>query len=213
MLADIIILLIGLGYVATFYRAGIWTNLITIVNLITASLLALNYFEPAASWIESKDPSYTYLVDFLMLWGIFCLSMSLMRSVTDYLSKVNVRFKQVLDVPLGGLLSCWAAWLMMSFTALTLHAAPLLRNFLGFMATPETRTVFGLGPDHRLLAFMQKESTGSLAQTVRFIQPDGSVTRGPRMFDPRGEFIFKYGDRRDLLDKHYQATGSLRVRP
>jgi hypothetical protein len=67
---------------------------------------------------------------------------------------------------------------------MTLHMAPLGRNYLGgdFQPKPDSEMLFGLEPDHRWLGFAQKMSRGVYAC--------GNV------FDPRADFILKYAHRR-----------------
>ena len=54
------------------YPDGLWSNAIRLVNTITAALLATNFFEPVAQWLDNKvSASYTYLWDFLPSGGCF----------------------------------------------------------------------------------------------------------------------------------------------
>jgi hypothetical protein len=186
--------------VAMLATGGVWSNFITLFNVITAALLAVNYYEPLADWLQSQASSYTYLMDFVALWLIFAASMGLMRAATDALSKVKVKFKKPIDFGVGIFLACWTGWVMVCFATMTLHTAPLSRNFMGFQTKPETRMFFGLAPDHTWLAFVQKESQGSLARGIRQKHADGKLTDGNK-FDPNGEFILKYGERRARFEK------------
>jgi len=211
MYINLLLILIFAACMASLAQAGIWSNLITLINVITAALLAVNYWEPAADWLESKDNSYTYLLDFVVLWGIFGFSAAFLRAATDSLSKVKVRFKKPIDTGVGIFLACWIGWVLICFTTMTLHTAPLALNFMGFQPEPSSRMFIGPAPDHVWLGFVQKESTGALSRKAVVKQADGKVTTGSRKFDPDGEFILKYGDRRAKLEEHYQKTGSIRV--
>lgn len=196
------LLLLGgfVGITAALAQAGIWSNLLTLVNVITAGLLAVNYYEPLANWLQTQAPSYTYLLDFLALWAVFALAMGVLRAATDAVSTVKVKFQKSVDLGVGIFLAAWIAWLVVGFAALTLHTAPLSRNFLGFQPTPESRMFYGLAPDHTWLGFVQKESQGALARGVTLKYPDGHEESGNK-FDPQGEFILKYGERRASFEK------------
>ena len=85
----------------------------------------------------------------------------------------------------GPLMAVWVGWVMVCFATMTFHTAPLSRNFLGFQEQPDTKMLFGLAPDRLWLAWMHRESRGSLSRMGH-----------PNPFDPRGEFILKYGNRR-----------------
>ena len=205
MYINLLLLAIFVGCAASLATAGLWSNFITLVNVITAALLAVNYWEPLADWLQAKDSSYTYLFDFVALWGIFGVGMGLLRPVTDALSKVKVKFIKPVDLGVGIFLACWVGWVLVCFATMTLHTAPLSRTFLGFQKTPETRMFFGLAPDHTWLGFVQKESQGALARNIQVKHPDGKLTNGNK-FDPDGEFILKYGERRARFEKEPGIT-------
>jgi hypothetical protein len=71
---------------------------------------------------------------------------------------------------------------------MTLHTAPMARNFLGggFQADPKDKMFFGLGPDRIWLGWVQRESRGALCRVSGAVVP----------FDQQGDFILRYGARR-----------------
>jgi hypothetical protein len=75
---------------------------------------------------------------------------------------------------------------LVCFTLMTLHMAPLGREFLFGSFQPEKRMVLGLAPDRQLLGFMQNISMGAYAR--------GAGT--DHVFDPNGEYMLKYASRR-----------------
>lgn len=201
MNVDILLLVLFLVVAGSLAMAGLWSNLLTLVNVIFAGLLAVSCYEPLAKWLDGQMASLTYIWDFVALWLIFAAAMGLSRAVTDAVSPVKVKFKRPVDQAGGILLACWVAWVVVCFTTLTLHTAPLSRNFLGFQPEPSSRMFFGLAPDHRWLGFVQKESTGALARTATLKFPDGHQETGPNKFDPQGEFVLKYSERRSKFEK------------
>ena len=56
ILLPIIILLIMLMVVALLMPYGLWGNAINLINVVTAALLATNFWEPASSWLTGKIP-------------------------------------------------------------------------------------------------------------------------------------------------------------
>ena len=56
--------------VAMTFAEGMWSNAIRLVNLVTAGLLAMNFYEPVAQRLEGMLPSYTFMLDYLVLWGL-----------------------------------------------------------------------------------------------------------------------------------------------
>jgi hypothetical protein len=170
-----------------------------------AGLLAINFFEPLADWFESSQPTYTYLWDFMAIWAVFCLSMIILRVFSDKISVTRVRFKGPIDLGVGAFLAAWVAWLMVGFTTLTLHLAPLSTNFLGFYEKPDSRTFLGIVPaDRQWLGLAQKMSIGSFStappEDLPADQRDVDFSE-LNVFDPRGEYIFKYHERRAIFEK------------
>ena len=198
----ILMCMILFAVVATCFTEGIWSNAVRLINVVTAALLAVNFFEPLARVLDGWQPSYTYLWDFLSLWGLFSVSLLVFRETTDRISKVNVRFLKLADRIGGVVLSVWIGWVMVCFTLMTLHTAPLGRNFLfgGFLTQTDSKMMFGLAsPDVEWLAFTQKMSTGAFA--------------GSEEFDPNAEFMSKYATRRTNLESHVTAHDSLLIGP
>jgi hypothetical protein len=190
--------------VAFTFNEGLWGAAILFCNVLMAAVLATNFFEPVANWLESMLSGYTYWCDFVAVWLCFALFVVILRLVSDYFaSRHRVRFKKPLDVGGGLFFAGWIGWLMVQFTFFTLHLAPLERNPMGFQEKPETRNFFGLGPDRNWIAFVHNLSkNGSLNRTPPQSDPNAYV------FDPQGDFILKYGSRR----KAFEAEPGLGVR-
>jgi hypothetical protein len=191
--------------VATCFSEGIWSNVVRLINVITAGLLAMNFFEPLARSLDSWQPSYTYVWDFLSLWGLFGVFLLILREITDRVSRVNVRFLKLADRIGGVVLSLWIGWVMVCFTMMTLHTAPLGRNFLfgGFSTEKDASMMFGMAsPDVEWLGFTYKMANGAFA---------GSAA--PEEVDKLADFMPKYATRRTELQKHIAAMDSLRVGP
>jgi hypothetical protein len=193
--------------VATLYADGMWSNAIGLINVVTAALLATNFFEPVAQRLEQWDASFTYVWDFLALWGLFAVFLIILRTATDRISHVQVKFLKVADRIGSGIFAVWIGWVMICFTMMTLHTAPLARNFLfdGFKA--ENKMVLGFAPDRQWLAFVQKESQGAFCRSAAPAEAEKFV------FDPNGEFMPKYATRRANLEKNVATKDSLRVGP
>jgi len=167
---------------------GLWHSLITFFNVLVAALIATNYFEPISEWLDYNGPTFTYLIDFLVVWALFAAVFMTLRMLTDMFSRVKVRFIKPVDMAGGFLMAFWTGWVFVCFAMMTLHTAALPRNYLGgaFQPKPESRMVLGLAPDRQWLALVHRLSKESL-------RPVGSENR---VFDPQGEFVLRYGARR-----------------
>lgn len=172
---------------------GIWGNGILLIIVVSSGLLAVSYFEPLADYLQSMEPTYTYLFDFLAFWAVFAISAGVLRALTDKLSTVKVKFRKPFDQIGGMILGAWVGWAMICVTLMSLHSAPLARNFMqgAFQEKPNTRMFLGLAPDRLWLGFAQKSSEGAFSAG----QP----------FDPFGEYILKYSERRARFETEPQA--------
>ena len=92
-----ILLMILLFCIGFLFAEGMWSNVLRFLTVVAFALLATNYFEPVADQLDAWMPSYTYCWDFVALWGLFAVFVSLFRAITDQLSKVKVRFPAKID--------------------------------------------------------------------------------------------------------------------
>ncbi|MCC7083820.1 MAG: CvpA family protein [Pirellulales bacterium] len=186
-IALLVIFFICLGMI---FNEGLWGAAVMFINVLLSAMIATNFFEPLATWANSQMGSYTYLIDFVSLWLIFCVSLIVLRILTDTLSRYRVRFKKPVDIGGGLFFAAWIGWLMIQFSLFTLHTSPLSRNFFGgdFQPEPNSAMFFGLAPDRNWMAFMHK------------MGEDGSLGTGTP-FDKEGDFILRYGTRRKTFEK------------
>jgi hypothetical protein len=210
MILNLVLLLIWIVCIAFLWNEGLWSIMLSFLNTILAAIVATNYFEPVANLLEKQQATFTYFWDFLALWFLFAITYGLMRAVTDSLSRVRVRFKMPVEQTGRVLLSVLTGWVFVSFVTMTLHTAPLSRSsFRGsFQPTPSDQNFFGLGPDLAWLGFFQNASRGGYSQPDATAQATDPADRGLRVFDPQGEFVLKYGTRR----QHLSEEPSMRVR-
>ena len=201
MYINILLALILFGAVASSVNNGLWSNMVLLINLVSAGLVATCYYEPVAELFDDFIPTWGAATDFLSVWLVFAASLGFLSFITDYLSQVKVRFLRPVDKFGGIFLSCWIGWVTVCFSTMTLHMAPLDRNYLfgAFQPTPTARMFFGLAPDHRWLAFVQKMSRGLYSCSKM------------QMFDPHADFVLKYAARRASLEHNgsWDAPGPL----
>ena len=215
----LLFLVIFVGSVAALYTEGMWGNAIRLINVITAGLLATNYWEPAARWLEGFNENFstfTYLWDFLAFWGLFAGFMIVFRLLTDRISRVKVRFLKLADRIGSVFFAMWIGWVMICLTAMSLHMAPMGRDFFFGSFVPEQRARGILCPEIKWLGFVQKQSRGALCRTASEQDIKNVPAWGEdktRTFDPRGEFMPKYATRRARLEAYNKEYKAVRVRP
>ncbi len=185
----LVLLLIFLACVAALWFQGLWSNLVTLINMLIAMMLAFNYFEPVAKLLVNQERSYNYLYDYVVLWLLFAISFGILRLITDFASPRRVVFNFWVEMVGRSVLAVWIAWLFIGFVCATMHTAPLGPHPLGFQQTPTSGNFLGMAPGRQWLAFMQSRSRGALR--------GGSGGE----FDPHSEFILKYYQRRVNFEK------------
>lgn len=208
---NLVLLLIFLIVAAVMWLQGLWNSVLVLVNLFLAVMVAFNYFEPLADMIDSHDSSYTYLVDFLLLWGLFSLAFGVLRMMTDVLSRHRVVFDFWTETVGRSILAVWIAWLFVGFVCVSLHTAPLSARPLGFQETPTSGNFLGMAPGRQWLGFIQSRSMGAFSRPEsdpeRLSGRPEDQDRGVRVFDPDSRFILKYYQRR----KNFADEPSYRV--
>lgn len=174
-------------------REGLWSNTITLINIIISGIVAFAFYPPLVIYLDESvtDGQHTYWLDFAVLWALFCITMVVSRSLTAALSKTRLRFKYPIDDIGGPLVGFIAAFVLASFTMSTFHVAPLPKDIFGDKLTytsVDSVSTFSQ-PDSAWLSFFQTVSDASAF---------GSSSTG--RFSANA-FVKIYSDRRGKFDK------------
>lgn len=213
----LMIILVFLVIVAGTWFMGLWSNILTLINVILAATIASGFFEAVATAFDNSiDPEtgdrfigrlapHTYLLDFLSLWGLFFVSFGLLRMSTDIASKYKMKFNIWVEMVGRSVFSILIAWVFICFAVFTLHTAPLPVNAFGgkFQPTPQARNFLGIGPDRLWMAYLSSRSRGALSRSAfrpSALHPD-DVDKNIQPFDSKGEFIYRYHDRRETFSE------------
>jgi hypothetical protein len=123
----LLLFLFGIFFIcmAMLWTEGLWSNAITYVNVILAAMLAMNYWEEAATALEEQMPKATFLWDIIAVWLLFFFIMGSLRGATAALSKHKVRFHRLMETFGNMAMSVLVASTLTAFAAWTLHLAPL----------------------------------------------------------------------------------------
>ncbi len=91
---------------------GLWGAALMFFNVVFGGLIAFNFYEPLARLIDSTGIGWGFS-DTLSLLSIFCVSVLLLRMITETLAPAMVRFPSRSTTPAG---SCsrwprrWSPW-------------------------------------------------------------------------------------------------------
>jgi type II secretory ATPase GspE/PulE/Tfp pilus assembly ATPase PilB-like protein len=196
---QLLLLVIILACVGSLYHEGMWGNALNMINVILAGLLAFSFFVPLTGWMLTWGDwfaSIFFFLQFISLWLIFCVSLIVLRTGSNLISRVKVRFIMVADRAGSGVFALLVGWFMVCFTTAALHTAPLARNFMWGGFNPEKRMLFGLAPDRQWLGLVNMAS-------------QGAFSRG-HPFDPDNRFIVAQAAMRSAVEKAAES-GSVRI--
>ena len=126
------LILLGVFVAVTFalWREGTWSAIIMLLDVLLAATLATAWYPAVVGRLQPMFASYTYLLDFLALEGLFCLLVLAFREVTDRILRTRVKFRRPVEMVGGPLVAALTAWVMVCFTATALHTAPVPRAFV-----------------------------------------------------------------------------------
>jgi hypothetical protein len=186
MILTLILLAVFVTVTAALWKEGLWSSLVMLLNVVLAATVATAWYEKLVAVLEPRLPSYTYLLDFVSMWALFCLLLLGLREATDRISRTKVKLRRPVELFGGPLVAALVGWVMTCFTAASLHTAPVPRDSV--QPTPEARMFFGLAPDRKWLSWVHGSTIAG-----PFAVPDSP-------FDKDADFIIRYADRRKRLE-------------
>lgn len=143
---------------------GAWGAVHTFLCVLLAALIAMNFFEPLASFLDGILPAYRNYMDIVALVGLFIGMTFALRMGSEHLTPVYIGLPSTLDLVGKWAFGAATGYLTMAFLLAALHTAPLSREFMGFK--PERNNVFGMAPDRQWLGFVQYVSEKPFARIM-----------------------------------------------
>jgi hypothetical protein len=154
MIASILITLLlllvfgGVAFLLWWFQ-GLWGCLIALVNTLFAASLASVSYGPIVNLVAPSLSSYVYLLDFVVLWTVFCVALGIAGELSRLVSRTAVPFDPLVERIGAPLVAVLTAWIAMAFTASTLHAAPVPKD----VVKADAGMFLGLAPDRGWLAW------------------------------------------------------------
>ncbi len=184
-------LILGLTYALT--SEGLWGAALMIFNVVFGAMIAFNFYEPLAALLDRTGINWGFS-DTLCMMGLFCISVVMLRMITETLGPAQVRFPMPI-YHIGRLIfGLGGAVVTMAVIILAFHAAPVHKKI--FQAVRyDTKPPFRLGIDHQWLGFFQHTTGAVFARygvggrdPFREYGHGGSV----QVFDPRAEWLINH---------------------
>jgi hypothetical protein len=110
--------------VAMTVIVGMWSNAITLFCVVLAGMIAVPGGLALAGYVLEQakpSPENEWAFKFGSIWGVFFFAVNVLRLLTDKASKVRMKFFKPLDAGGGILLGLCVAYMLTSFSALTLY--------------------------------------------------------------------------------------------
>lgn len=188
---------------AMMVREGLWSNTISLFNIIISGLVAFGYYAPLTSWLDGQlGGGFTYVLDFVVVWALFVVTTLLCRTMTKVASKTRMRFKHPID-PVGGpIIALVAAWVLSSFTMATLIMAPMPVNGFGNRIEKVEELMGGAGgsSDSSLTTPLVAPDVAWLSFVERMSNSQSFGPGGGRAFGNKA-YVTIYHQHREKLEK------------
>ena len=205
---------------------GLWGAAHTFLCVLLSGLLAMNFFEPLAGFLDGILGGAKGYSDIVALIGLFTGFIFALRMGTEQLSPTFIQLPPALDQGGRWLFSVLTGYVTMAVLLTSLHTAPLPREFMGFK--PEQRAFFGLAPDRQWLGFTQYVTEKPFS-VIKFQDPNTKALVS-HAFDGKYEtlgeksqpyqntiwpsFPIRYAMRRDLIGgRQGPAAAPVQVTP
>ncbi len=204
-----VVLMLAVAYAQL--REGILTSFVMFINVLIASVVACNFFEPCAdAMADMTTGSFMQGVeDFVILVALFALTLAGLRWLTNNLATTEIEYNATLLRGGAIFFGLVTGYVLSGFFVVALQTLPLHENFMGFEAEITTDPSYAylhrtgaaagktagqkstgeglrrfLPPDRIWLAMMQSDSYGSLGRFTKKDEKKG--------FDPNCNFQLRY---------------------
>lgn len=142
---------------------GLWSNVVTFVNLWIAALLAFSLTEPITKALDDAAESMGYVSDIVVMWVLFAVIFGVLRMIAQMCSRTRLRFPPLFETIGRSVMSVVNAYVFVMFACASLHAAPLQASPFGGSWPPN---FVGLAPDDHFFAVVSSVSQGSLSDNA-----------------------------------------------
>jgi hypothetical protein len=192
---DVAVVFIGLIILYALSSEGLWGSALMTLNVLFSSLIALNFYEPLAGAISGLGSFAHGYADTFSLMIIFVVTLITLRITTDSIAPTMVRFPVPVYQAGRLLFGAAGAYLTVAFLLLAFHTSPVHKKMFN-VVDYKHRPPFGMGWDHRMLAFFQA-TTGQVFASFDSEEKDPyDQYFNARVFDPRGSWLIDHQNAR-----------------
>ena len=92
-MVTLLFLLVFVAVIATTWWFGIWNNLLTLINLLLAGLIASGFYENVTDQLNANTSGWKNVTSFIAVWLAFVVSFIVLRALTDMISSKKLKFE------------------------------------------------------------------------------------------------------------------------
>jgi hypothetical protein len=207
-----VFMMLAAGYV--YFKEGLLTSLAMFCNVFIAGIVAFNFFEPLANLLEPALAG-SFLAGFedaLSLVVLFCLTLGIMRLVTNNLANTMVDYHQLAQQGASTVLGLLIGYLVAGFLICVMQTLPMHEKFMSFdwhYSESDTMVRQFFPPDRVWLSLMRRAGAYPLSNED---DPDVKISEDKKTeydryitFDKYATFELRYaryrrhGDNRDPM--------------
>lgn len=156
MLLAYLVCFVFFAAVAMTVNEGLWNNAILVMAVVLGGLFAIFVGVPVGNLIADQagaDVGKAWYFVFAGVWGVFSLSVLIIRLIMDRTSRVRMKFIPMVDKFGGPIVGLVAAVMFTSFTAYTLDRIPIKAgewNYSDAAGWQESVFKFGRAPFYNI---------------------------------------------------------------
>ncbi len=139
-------LVLGLTYLLS--KEGLWGAALAFFDTLFAGLIAFGTFEFLGSRMEANIGFWGGFPRFICLVGVFCITVSILRVITDKLGPRRVKFPDLAEQTLKFVFAGLTAWIATGMVICMYQVAPVSKAPFQY---PFGKALFGIGIDRHWL--------------------------------------------------------------
>jgi hypothetical protein len=196
MIVDLCVLGLTAGITYALMSEGLWGSALMFFNVLFASLIAFNFYEPVAQLIIDNVGGATIsgMADSVSMMVLFLVSLLLLRLATESVSPAMVRFPTPVYHLGRVIFGLGGAVIMVAMLILGYEASPVQKKMLGVWDFKH-KVFNSQFPrfDRDYLAFFQYTTGYTFANNGKGERdPTGEFPNKPLLFDPKGEWLLTH---------------------
>lgn len=202
----IVVIVLGLTY--AIMSEGLWGSALIFFNVLFASVIAFNFYETLAKLITDNAGSWSFAyADLACLLVLFLVTLVVLRLSTDALGPTMIRFPMPIFHAGRVFFGLAAATVATSVLVLAFHTAPVHKRIFDVVGH-DTRPPFGMGLDHRFLAFFQHTTGYPFSTYDQSAFDPFDEFPNVRVFDPQGRWLIDHEDARPFGEGWRESTST-----